>query len=185
MANYSNLITAITTAINTNGSQLITGASLQSVLLQMVGEMGQAGYIFGGIVSPATEPLVTDSNLFYIAATSGTYTHFDGIVVEAGEIVILTYLAGAWIKNTVSSVDEKINQLESKVAEGKINGDFIAALQAILRKAVYTDPDVSGEIDALSDWAISDDWEVLSGVLIFKNVASATASVSDNLLTIQ
>lgn len=102
--NYANLIQNITENIKTNGSQAITGASLQAVLLQMVSELGQAGYIFGGVVNPGDSPASSDSNRFYVAATAGTYTNFNDATVNGGELAIFTYSAGgSWRKNSVTS----------------------------------------------------------------------------------
>ena len=59
MANYSTLNAAIAAAIKTNGTQAITGAVLQSILLNMVSKLG-AGYQFGGVVAP-TDGFPTDA----------------------------------------------------------------------------------------------------------------------------
>ena len=42
MAKYNNLIAAIKAAIRTNGSQAITAAIHQGILLQVVGKLGAA-----------------------------------------------------------------------------------------------------------------------------------------------
>lgn len=136
MANYSTLISQITTAISTNGQNLITGASLQAVLLQMVSELGQAGYIFGGVVNPGDSPASSDSNLFYVAATAGTYTNFNDATVNGGELAIFIYSGGSWGKNSVTSAATPVvNDLTTggatsalSAAMGKQIGDNISQL---------------------------------------------------------
>ena len=137
MANYSTLISQITTAISANGQNLITGVSLQAVLLQMVSELGQAGYIFGGVVNPEDSPASSDSNLFYVAATAGTYTNFNGATVNGGELAIFTYMGGSWGKNSVTSAATPVvNDLTTggvtsalSAEMGKQIGDNISQLQ--------------------------------------------------------
>lgn len=129
MANYSTLISQITTAINTNGQNLITGASLQAVLLQMVSELGQAGYIFGGVVNPGDSPASSDSNLFYVAATAGTYTNFNGATVNGGELAIFTYSGGSWGKNSVTSA-------ATPVVNDLTTGGATSALSAEMGKQI-------------------------------------------------
>lgn len=129
MANYSTLISQITTAISTNGQNLITGASLQAVLLQMVSELGQAGYIFGGVVNPGDSPASSDSNLFYVAATAGTYTNFNDATVNGGELAIFTYSGGSWGKNSVTSA-------ATPVVNDLTTGGATSALSAEMGKQI-------------------------------------------------
>lgn len=129
MANYSTLISQITTAISTNRQNLITGASLQAVLLQMVSELGQAGYIFGGVVNPGDSPASSDSNLFYVAATAGTYTNFNDATVNGGELAIFTYSGGSWGKNSVTSA-------ATPVVNDLTTGGATSALSAEMGKQI-------------------------------------------------
>lgn len=146
MANYSTLISQITTAINTNGVQAITGASLQTVLLRMVSELGQAGYIFGGVVNPSDSPASSDSNIFYVAGQAGTYTNFNGAVVNSGDLAIFTYAGGVWGASIVSSTaipvinDLKTGGSDALSAEmGKTLNELIIGGKSYLKVATAVD----------------------------------------------
>lgn len=114
MANYATLKAAITSAIRQNGNNEITGQLLQQQLLAMVNSLG-VGYQYAGIATPATNPGTPDENVFYLAATAGTYTNFGGLVLSNGEIAILKY-NGAWTKDvTGAASNEKLSQLSQEV----------------------------------------------------------------------
>ena len=103
MANYANLEAAIQAAIYENNTNDITGAALQTVLLQMVSDMGKSGMLCNGVCDGNTVPPVApDSNIFYIAPT-GTYANFGGLTVAAGEWAIFLY-NGGWQKQSVPVV---------------------------------------------------------------------------------
>lgn len=103
MANYANLEAAIQAAIYENNTNDITGAALQSVLLQMVSSMGKSGMLCNGVADSSTTPPVNpDSNIFYIAPT-GTYPNFGGLVVADGEWAIFIY-NGSWQKQSIPVV---------------------------------------------------------------------------------
>lgn len=110
MANYATLKAAIQNVVKTNGNNEITGASLQQTLLTMVNSLG-AGYQYMGVTTPTTNPGTPDQNVFYIAATAGTYANFGGLVLADGEIAILKY-NGVWSKDSTGTASlEKVNQL--------------------------------------------------------------------------
>lgn len=88
MANWSNLKTTISNIVKSNGTQAITGNSLQSALLNMVTSLGE-NCMFAGVATPATTPGTPDGNVFYITTEAGTYTNFNNIVVADGELAIL------------------------------------------------------------------------------------------------
>lgn len=94
MANYASLISSIEASIRTNGSGDITGAILQSVLVSMVGSLGD-GYTFAGVATALTDPSTPDEKVFYLAP-AGTYSNF-GQTVSAGCIGVF-YYDGAWQK---------------------------------------------------------------------------------------
>lgn len=103
MANYANLEAAIQAAIYENNTNDITGAALQTVLLQMVSDMGKSGMLCNGVCDGNTVPPVApDSNIFYIAPT-GTYANFGGLTVADGEWAIFIY-NGGWQKQSIPVV---------------------------------------------------------------------------------
>lgn len=96
MANWNTLKTAVADIINTNGNQAITGQILQNVLNNIITNVGENS-TFVGVATPTTNPGTPDGNVFYLATTAGTYSNFNGIVIEDGEAVILEW-RGSWSK---------------------------------------------------------------------------------------
>lgn len=116
MSNYSSLKSTINANVRTNGNQEITGSVLNSVLTTMVESLGN-GYIYKGVASAGSDPGTPDQNVFYIAATPGTYTHFGGLVVSAGEVAILAW-NGSWRKEvTGAATQAKLQELSLHVDE--------------------------------------------------------------------
>lgn len=114
MANYESLKSAIQQVVRTNGNEEITGALLQQTLITMVNSLGE-GYQYAGVATPATNPGAPDQNVFYFAATAGTYSNFGSIVLADGEVAILKY-NGSWSKDaTGAASEEKLDQLGQEV----------------------------------------------------------------------
>lgn len=99
MSNYASLKATINANIRTNGNEEITGAVLNSVLNQIVASFG-AGYIYKGVANTATDPGTPDQNVFYIAASPGVYTNFNGAEVKYGYLGILRW-NGSWTVDRV------------------------------------------------------------------------------------
>lgn len=90
MSNWDILKKAISDVIKTNGNQEITGALLQSVLLNIVTNTG-ANATFAGIATPTVNPGVPDGSVFYLASKAGIYSNFGGIEIQFGEFSILKW----------------------------------------------------------------------------------------------
>lgn len=106
MANYTQLKAAINRNINTNGVQAITGDILNSILNDIVDEVGaHATYV--GMAIPTTDPDSPVGNVFYVTSTAGVYENFGGLEVADGEIAILTNntYTGSWRKDVIWTVD--------------------------------------------------------------------------------
>jgi lysophospholipase L1-like esterase len=88
--NYNELNALIDAYINRNGVQAITGQILNGVLKVMVEQLGR-GYAIMGVAVPTDDPGTPDAPEAYVASAVGTYTNFDGIEVEAGELALLCY----------------------------------------------------------------------------------------------
>ena len=99
MANYEQLKAAVNADIKTNGNNEITGAILQNVLNTIISTVG-ANAQYTGVATPATTPGTPDQNVYYLAAVPGTYTNFGGIVVNPGEVAIISNTASGWTKTT-------------------------------------------------------------------------------------
>ena len=116
MADWSNLKSSINSVIKTNGEQEITGQVLQNVLNTIVSTIGENA-TFAGIATPETNPGTPDGNVFYLATTAGTYSNFNGIVINSGEAVILEW-KGSWTKKTSGfATEEKLSELGSELRE--------------------------------------------------------------------
>lgn len=125
MANYTNLKSTINAQIRQNGTGAITGPVLNGVLRDMVSALGEAGYLYKGVATPATSPGTPDSNVFYIASTAGTYTNFGGAVVADGEVAILKY-NGTWTKEvTGAATAAQVTQLGQEVYGIKITSSDV------------------------------------------------------------
>ena len=90
MANWSTLKAAIAQIIKTNNNQEITGANMQSVLNNIIDNVGENA-TYADIATPSTNPGVPDGNVFYIASEAGTYSNFNNLVLDAGNIGIFVY----------------------------------------------------------------------------------------------
>ena len=104
MAKYNNLIAAIKAAIRTNGSQAITAAIHQGILLQVVGKLG-AAFQVGGVVVPTDifdSATFGDVNIIYVACTPGRYhASFGGFSLLPGQVALFIY-DGSWKKQIIS-----------------------------------------------------------------------------------
>ena len=121
MANYSDLKSSIQSVIRQNGSNAITGQLLQNSLLSMIESLG-ANQQFAGIASPTTNPGTPDQNVFYIAATAGTYANFGGAVLNAGDVAIFTNKSGSWAKINVPFLSNSLLGVMPAIAIGNTSG---------------------------------------------------------------
>ena len=113
MGNYEQLKQAVSDVIKTNGNQEITGAILQNALLSIISTIGKNA-TFAGIATPTTNPGTPDGPVFYLATQNGTYSNFDGIVIE-NEAAILLYNDSAWVKNATGiALTESVLNLVAK-----------------------------------------------------------------------
>ena len=112
MANWNELKAAVASIVKTNGNKEITGQLLQNVLNNIISNVG-ANSSFAGIATPGTNPGTPDGNVFYLATTEGTYSNFNGIVLNSGEAVILEW-KGSWVKKDAGLAT---SQMLSKVED--------------------------------------------------------------------
>jgi len=96
----------IIAAIGANADNRITGTVLRNILLKIV-DGTQLNIV--GMAYTDTEPdEVFEDVIFspvYIAAGTGTYTHFNGIVL-VNELALLRLTEEGWVKDTVVILDE-------------------------------------------------------------------------------
>lgn len=108
MANYSTLKAAVADVVKTNGTQAITGANLQTVLLSIINSVGGGGYIFKGVATPSTDAGTPDENVFYIGG-AGTYANFGtSVTVPVGSICLFKY-NGSWATEQIEIFNANVS----------------------------------------------------------------------------
>lgn len=110
MANYEQLKTAVNAVIKTNGNNEITGAILQNVLNTIISTVGAKAQ-YTGVATPTTTPGMPDQNVYYLAAVPGTYPNFGNIVVNPGEIAIISNTASGWSKTSTGIASDMMQIL--------------------------------------------------------------------------
>ena len=126
MANWSTLKAAIAQIIKTNNNQEITGANMQSVLNNIIDNVGENA-TFAGIATPATNPGAPDGPVFYLATQAGTYSNFGGIV-NNGECLILKKNEDSWVSAETGIItNKKLSNLLGLVIDTStfVNGQWI------------------------------------------------------------
>lgn len=76
-----------------------------NALLLRVQQLSE-GATYGGIVTPASNPISIEPPVFYVAMSAGTYTNFGGLIVADGEVAILQIVGNAWMKTTLINTGE-------------------------------------------------------------------------------
>lgn len=114
MANYATLKAAVEEVVKTNGTQAITGANLQTVLLSMINSLG-ADYQFAGVATPSTNAGTPDYNVFYIGG-AGTYANFGtSVTVQDGYVCLFKY-NGSWTKEQINVMGSLYSTLNNRGA---------------------------------------------------------------------
>lgn len=142
MANYTQLLSVIRTAIKQNGTNDITGQLMQDTLCALVGSVGRFAQ-FAGVAIPNTNPNDPDQNVFYLTSTPGTYVNFGGLVVPSDRLCALHNISGSWemvvlvtfSDGSTINIDpaldpDSVNPVENRVLYGVIN-DLITRVQAL------------------------------------------------------
>ena len=123
MGDYEQLKDAIADVIKTNGNQEITGQILQNALLSIISTIG-ANATFAGIATPSTNPGTPDANVFYIAATNGTYVNFGNIVIN-NEVAIIVTNNNQWEKKTTSIASDGMFATLAPSFPSNLNGYYL------------------------------------------------------------
>ncbi len=91
----------VSSVITTNGANLITGQFLRDLLNNdIIPELG--ANLYKGLAVPATNPGTIEKELWYIAKTNGTYTHFSGLSI-VDEVAIFKWTGSTWAKDVLFS----------------------------------------------------------------------------------
>ncbi len=174
MGIYEDLKAAIADVITTNGKNEITGAILNDVLQNIVSSIGEHA-TFAGIATPDVQPGTVDQNVFYLATIAGTYIYFDEIVVNSGEVAILTNKTGSWKKKFSGlATQEKLTELEKKVSNTIIDSEMSDTSEnAVSNKVIkaYVDR-VKGYIDDILGKNVTDAIDNINEILAFLSTIS-------------
>ena len=81
---------AVAQVIKENGNEEITGNILQQVLIAMINSLG-LGFQFIGEAKPGTNPGTPDARVFYFAQDAGTYSNFDGLVLDGSSVAVFLW----------------------------------------------------------------------------------------------
>lgn len=117
--------------IKANGVNLITGPVLNAVLTAMLDELGD-GYAFQGVLTPSATPTPSADIPQAWLAAQGTYVG-GTIVVDEGELAMITHTAGGWSKTVVYTGSAGIDGVRVSVdagtgtpsATGEMDGDTL------------------------------------------------------------
>ena len=120
MANWSTLKAAIAQIIKTNNNQEITGANMQSVLNNIIDNVGENA-TYAGIATPSTNPGAPDGNVFYFATQAGIYANFGGAELKTG-LNILLWKGTSWaVTNVINFSELVVNLLPFNTTTRKFN----------------------------------------------------------------
>lgn len=141
MANWSTLKAAVAQIIKTNNNQEITGANMQSVLNNIIDNVGENA-TYAGIATPSTNPGAPDGNVFYFATQAGTYTNFGGAELKDG-LNILLWNGSNWSATKVMTISQELGNDENAVISQKVisdkleNKSYADSIYASIIKELY------------------------------------------------
>lgn len=160
MANWSDLKASVAEVIKTNGNQEITGQNLNSVLNNIINNLG-ANANFAGVASPETNPGTPDGRVFYIASKMGTYNNFNGFTVNLGEIAVFIY-RNSWEKYSVNYTISEVNVSNIFPTEG-IDGSNRYTLDTAIEKIPESLRTAGIKCSFFNETSELETWEYKSG----------------------
>ena len=120
---YSTIAVTNLDIVQGKGNSLTSAMSQKAVtdefgtIQDAIASIVNAGYVFAGVATPSTNPGTPEAKVFYIADGKGTYANFGGLEVTEDEVIVLKYDT-AWHKEATGiASNEKLSELESKVAQ--------------------------------------------------------------------
>lgn len=143
MADFNALEALINAHIKKNGVQAITGNILNGILRGMVSALGK-GYTIAGSATPSSDPGTMTGPVAYIAYTAGTYTHFDGLELEQGEVAMLIYNEAEWHKEVLYSLAATAT-VDGNVGTPEVGVSFVDGLLTFAFHNVKGEPGNDGE----------------------------------------
>ena len=126
-APHSSIAVTKLDVVQSKGNSLTSAMSQKAVTDELgtiqdaIASIVNAGYVFAGVATPATDPGTPNAKVFYIANGNGTYTNFGGLEVTEDEVVVLKYDT-AWHKEATGiASQEKLTELEEEIEREKQN----------------------------------------------------------------
>lgn len=120
-APHSSIAVTKLDVVQSKGDSLTSTMSQKAVtdefgtIQDTIASIVNAGYVFAGVATPATDPGTPNAKVFYIANGKGKYEKFGGINVTEDEVVVL-YYDTEWHKvSTGIASQAKLSELESKI----------------------------------------------------------------------
>lgn len=83
----------------------VSGKGIAEAIEAASNNLKERGYIYKGVATPITNPVVPDGPVFYIATQAGVYENFNGIALAQGESAVIEWNSGSWNKKTISSAE--------------------------------------------------------------------------------
>lgn len=104
-------------------ADVIIGGNRQNVSFDVAfNEMHEAGYTYGGEITPESEPSDTQRQLFFFAKAVGTYRNYGGIAVNRGEMAFIYKKDYRWVKD-YWDINDLLDGKTDKVL-GAASGNF-------------------------------------------------------------
>ncbi len=143
MAQYNAIKAAVNAYIKANGRKEITGQILNSVLNATIDSLGRF-FQFAGEARPDTDPGTPDQNVTYLAGVPGTYTHFNGLVIDEQEIALLMW-NGEWVKHTMLiGIREVVASVDNQVGTPSVDVNYDNAELSLAFHNMKGDPGTPG-----------------------------------------
>lgn len=155
MGTFETLKNDVKALIKENGAEEITGLVMQGVLLNIIDNLG-LGATFAGVANLNTNPISTDQNLFYIAASPGTYQYFNNITLT-DKVLIFTNRTGVWVSQNTgikilniqqSTGNSQVYVMSQKAVTDALNSLSSTLTQEINKKISDVTDDISSGISS-------------------------------------
>ena len=144
---YESLKAALDAKIYTNGNEEVTASMVNSVISDCISQLGN--FECGGEITPTTLfDFNTELKWWFIAVESGTYTNFDGIIID-DEVAIILYEDAVFTK--IELINKQITNVADDTTEiGKplLTNDLVFNIE---KSVIYQLLEDAATTDTLSD----------------------------------
>ena len=144
---YESLKASLDAKIYTNGNEEVTASMVNSVISDCISQLGN--FECGGEITPTTLfDFNTELKWWFIAVESGTYTNFDGIIID-DEVAIVLYEDAVFTK--IELINKQITNVADDTTEiGKplLTNDLVFDIE---KSVIYQLLEDAATTDTLSD----------------------------------